>query len=171
MLYELKLCTSNNIDIGTFWWSYAEKATLVSWENRLLNLHTVLQWCYGCYSNHAGGSRHIPNFLCTTSRQYLHDLFCLKLSTAGLFWCSYAQNHRGPVFWDTVYIKFTPTQNVYKLQKVHKELLITCTWNVEVWKMSQITTINEATLAFLLTGTTKVHSLLMRLIYLLKYHF
>jgi len=37
MLFYLKLCTSNNSDIGTFWWSYGEKWR-VSSESQLLNL-------------------------------------------------------------------------------------------------------------------------------------
>jgi len=89
MLFELKSCTSNNIDIRTFWWSYAEKwhvfpEKIDCW-TCAVDWRTVLQWCYGCYSNSAGGSRPIPDFLCKTSRQHLHNLLCLKLSITDCF--------------------------------------------------------------------------------------
>jgi len=39
---------------------------------------TVWQWCYGCYSNYAGGSRPIPNFLGKTSIGNSFMMFSVK---------------------------------------------------------------------------------------------
>jgi len=102
----------NNIDIGTFWWSYAENwhvfpEKIDCW-SCVVDRRVVLQCSYSCYSNHAGGSRIIPNFLCTTNRQYLHDLLCVKLSITGLFLVKLSQkNCRDPALWNVVYICHT----------------------------------------------------------------
>jgi len=74
MLFELRLCTSNNIDIWTFWWNYAEKwhvfpekidcwTCVIDWR---------VQWCYVAMAT-TQVVLNLYQTLCTTSRQYLYD--------------------------------------------------------------------------------------------------
>jgi len=80
----------------------------------------VLQWCYGCYSNHAGGSQPIPNLLGTTSSFMIFPEKIMKTACCGKV---LPKNRRGPVFWDTMYNKSRKTQVCFHVPVVRDALL------------------------------------------------
>jgi len=99
---RFKIKTSNDIDIRAFRWSSVRKWCVFPKKPHCrtytIDKHrpTVLQWCFGCYGNYAGGSRSISNFLSAKLISKSCLIFFARFHTQPVCWQKCAKkSYRG----------------------------------------------------------------------------